>query len=227
MTPEQLTGRDTGHIVDAGRPGFQVHAGSRGALLALCQAARDAGFDPFAVSSFRSFERQLAIWNDKFRGRRPVLDAAGHPIDILSLDEEARVRAILLWSALPGASRHHWGTDVDLIDRNAVPPGYQVRLTGDEFDRGGPFEAFHDWLVRHAPEFGFFKPYRGVLSGVAPEPWHWSHAGIAEPARRQLTPDLLLQALRDAPILGRRALVQGVEELHARYVRDIDLPMLA
>jgi len=227
MTPEQLTGRETGHIVDAGQPGCQVHAGSRAVLLAMCQAARGAGFDPFAVSSFRSFDRQLTIWNDKFSGLRPVLDASGQPLDVLALDEDARVRAILLWSALPGASRHHWGTDVDLIDRNSVPPGYRVQLTAAEFDRGGPFEAFHEWLVRHAPEYGFFKPYRGVLSGVAAEPWHWSHAAVAEPARQQLTPDLLLQVLRDAPILGRQTLVQRVGALHARYVRDIDLPHLA
>lgn len=227
MTPEQLTGRDSGHIVDAGQSHGQVHAGSRVALLALCEAARDAGFDPYVVSSFRSFERQLTLWNDKFSGRRPVLDAAGQPIDVLELDEDARVRAILLWSALPGASRHHWGTDVDLIDRNAVPPEYRVQLVGAEFGPGGPFEAFHDWLLGHAREFGFFKPYRGILSGVAPEPWHWSHAMIAEPAREELTPELLLNVLRDAPILGGPVLVRRIAELHARYVRDIDLPVLA
>jgi len=227
MTPEQLTGRDAGHIVDVTDPPCQVHAGSRGALLDLCRAARAAGFDPVVASSFRSFERQLTIWNEKFSGRRAVLDAAGRPLDIAPLDDAARIRAILLWSALPGASRHHWGTDVDLIDRASMPPGYRVQLVGAEFERGGPFEAFHDWLLRHAACFGFFKPYRGILSGVAPEPWHWSHAEIAEPARQRLTPELLLQALESAPILGKEALAARIGELHATYVRDIDRPALA
>ena len=38
--------------------------------------------------------------------------------------------AILLWSALPGASRHHWGTDFDVFDRAAVPPDYRAAVDG-------------------------------------------------------------------------------------------------
>ena len=227
MTPEQLTGRDAGHIVDLDDPPCRVHAETRAALTAMCRGARAAGFEPAVVSGFRSFERQLTIWNEKFSGRRTVLDAAGRPLDVGLLDDAARVRAILLWSALPGSSRHHWGTDVDLIDRAAVPSGYRVQLVGEEFASGGPFEAFHDWLLRHASGYGFFKPYRGILSGVAPEPWHWSHAPVAEPARQQLTPELLLQTLEGAPILGKQALAASIAELHAVYVRDIDGPVLA
>ncbi len=42
---------------------------------------------------------------------------------LASSAEAERVAAILVWSALPGASRHHWGTDCDVIDAAALPPG--------------------------------------------------------------------------------------------------------
>ena len=70
-------------------------------------------------SSFRDFARQLQIWNGKFSGERPMFDAGGRPARRGALSPRERIDAILLWSALPGASRHHWGTDLDLIDRNA------------------------------------------------------------------------------------------------------------
>ena len=39
------------------------------------------------------------------------------------LAPDALIETILLWSALPGGSRHHWGTDVDVFDAAAVAPG--------------------------------------------------------------------------------------------------------
>ena len=119
------------------------------------------------MSSFRDFDRQLQIWNAKFSGARALLDAAGRPLDATALSPAARIDAILLWSALPGASRHHWGTDVDLIDRAATPAGYRVQLTPAEFAAGGPFARLHDWLEAHAARFGFFRPFRGDAFGRA------------------------------------------------------------
>ena len=135
-----------------------------------------------------------------------------------------RVDAILLWSALPGASRHHWGTDVDLIDARAIEPGYRVRLTRDEFAAGGPFARLAAWLDQHAPRFGFFRPYRGVRSGVQPEPWHFSFAPTAEKARRQLTAGVLREAIASAPLLGKELILPRIEELHARYVASVEIP---
>ena len=82
-----------------------------------------AGFDLAPVSSFRDFERQRAIWNAKFRGERPALDRRGRAVNMNKLDDGARVETILCWSALPGASRHHWGSDVDVADGHAIARG--------------------------------------------------------------------------------------------------------
>jgi LAS superfamily LD-carboxypeptidase LdcB len=224
LNAQELTGQARTHIVDLPEPPCLLHAHVLAAFLGLRRAAAADGLDLAAQSSFRDFQRQLAIWNGKFSGTRPMYDAAGSILETAALTPAARVDAILLWSALPGASRHHWGTDIDLIDRNATAPGYQVQLTRAEFSAGGPFAALEVWLKANAPRFGFFRPYRGVRSGVQPEPWHFSFAPVAEKARRDLTLEILRAAIETAPLLGKEVVLARLEELHQRYVDRIDPP---
>jgi LAS superfamily LD-carboxypeptidase LdcB len=224
VTPAELTGRGRGHLEELADPPCVLHAQASTPFLRLRGAAAQAGFDLAAQSSYRDFDRQLKIWNAKFNGQAPVNDASGRPVDALALPPAERIDAILCWSALPGASRHHWGTDLDLIDRAAVPPGYRVQLVAEEYAPAGPFGALAAWLETNAARYGFFRPYRGVLSGVQPEPWHFSFAPLAEPARRELTPAGLRDALRDAPLAGRDSVLSRLEELHERYVARIDWP---
>jgi LAS superfamily LD-carboxypeptidase LdcB len=224
VSPGELTGQDRTHIADVPDPACALHKYVIAAFLNLRRAAMADGFDLVAQSSFRDFSRQLAIWNGKFSGERPLYDAAGQAIDVNVLAPAERIEAILLWSALPGASRHHWGTDVDLIDRQATASGYRVALTQQEFAPGGPFWALSGWLAENAAKFGFFRPFRGILSGVQPEPWHFSFAPIAENARRTLTPGVLHEALAAAPLLGKPVVLARLDELHARYIRAIDWP---
>jgi LAS superfamily LD-carboxypeptidase LdcB len=220
----ELTGQVRTHIVELPEPQCALHAYVAAPLMNMRRAALADGFDPVPLSSFRDFSRQLNIWNGKFSGERRMLDAAGQPIDVSPLSPAGRIEAILLWSALPGASRHHWGTDVDLIDRRATPPEYRPQLTPQEFAPGGPYAPLAQWLEANAPRFGFFRPFRGVLSSVQPEPWHFSFAPVAENARRALTPAVIRKALAAAPLLGKIEVLARLDELHARYVAAIDWP---
>jgi len=220
----ELTGQLRTHIVAIPDPDSALHRHAAGPFLNLRRAALADGFDPVPVSSFRDFGRQLAIWNGKFNGERPMLDAAGQGIDARALSPPERIAAILQWSALPGASRHHWGTDIDLVDRNATAPQYRPQLRGEEFAPPGPYAPLAKWLDANATRFGFFRPYRGVSSGVRPEPWHFSFAPIAENARRSLTPGILKAALVDAPLMGKTHVLARLDELHARFVASIDWP---
>jgi LAS superfamily LD-carboxypeptidase LdcB len=220
----ELTGRVRSHLTDVSDPQCVLHTHVVAPFLALRRAALADGFDVVPQSSFRDFERQLAIWNGKFSGERPLYGASGELLDAAQLTAARRVEAILLWSALPGASRHHWGTDVDLIDRRATAADYRVQLSAQEFAPGGPYAALGEWLRVHAARFGFFRPFRGIVSGVAPEPWHFSFAPVAENARRALTLVVLRKAIAAAPLLGKEAVLGRLEELHARYVATIDWP---
>lgn len=224
MNAQELTGQARSHIVELPEPPCLLHAEAQGAFLAMRRAAAADGLDLAAQSSFRDFGRQLAIWNGKFSGSRPMHDAAGQPLDAAALDPATRIDAILMWSALPGASRHHWGTDIDLIDRNAIAAGYQVQLTPLEFGSEGPFADLTRWLETHAARFGFFRPYQGVRSGVQAEPWHWSFAPVSEPARRHLTATILRAAIENAPLLGKDLVLERLDEVHLRYVERIDMP---
>jgi LAS superfamily LD-carboxypeptidase LdcB len=220
----ELTGQIRSHIADVAAPTCALHLQVVAPFSNLRRAALADGFDLVPLSSFRDFSRQLTIWNGKFSGARPMQDAAGRPIDVSQLSPGGRVEAILLWSALPGASRHHWGTDVDLIDAGATPADYRVQLTPQEFAPGGPFAALEAWLEMNAARFGFFRPFRGIRSGVQPEPWHFSFAPVAENARRALTPGILRQAIEAAPLLGKEEVLELLDGLHARYVATIDWP---
>lgn len=176
----------------------QLHPEAAAAFARLQKQATAAGFDLRPVSCFRSFERQLSIWNTKARGERPVLDSAGRALVRAAHSDWEWVQAILRWSALPGASRHHWGTDLDVYDAAAVADDFQVQLTPAEVDLDGPFAALHDWLdtqIKGQQAQGFFRPYAKDTGGVAPERWHLSYAPVARLCEGVLSEEALHQQL--------------------------------
>ncbi len=201
-----------------------LHAAAVRPFLAMREAAALAGFDLVPVSSFRDFGRQRAIWNAKFRGERPALDRAGRPLDILALDAGARVETILWWSALPGASRHHWGSDVDVADGKAMVSGYAPKLEVDEYRRGGPFAALSAWLGANMRRFGFYRPYTRRGRGVQPEPWHLSYAPVAKPALAKMTVRLLAGAIRGSDVEGEAEILARLPAIRERYLLDVDAP---
>jgi LAS superfamily LD-carboxypeptidase LdcB len=220
----QLTGRDRGHLVELAEPRCALHRAAVRPFLAMRQAASHAGFDLVPVSSFRDFSRQRAIWNAKFRGERPARDRNGWIVDMAALSAGDRVDTILLWSALPGASRHHWGTDIDVADGRVMAAGYAPQLEIAEYRRGGPFAGLSAWLGVHMRRFGFYRPYTRRGRGVQPEPWHLSYAPVAQLALRRMSSSLLARAITDAGIEGEaeiRARLPGIRE---RYVLDVDAP---
>lgn len=158
-----------------------IHRDAIQAFLDLQSAAAVAGFDLQIVSGFRDFERQMKIWRDKAEGRRVVLDDNSQPLDLARLSDAEKALAIMRWSALPGCSRHHWGSDFDVYDAAAVAADYQVQLVPDEVEAGGVFAPLHDWLdafIQNNPHT-FFRPYAEDRGGIAPERWHLSYLPVA------------------------------------------------
>jgi LAS superfamily LD-carboxypeptidase LdcB len=224
MNSLEITGRARTHLTEPPGAHCLMHRDAAAAFLAMRDAAAQAGIDLEAASAFRDFERQRQLWNAKFRGDRPLLDAAGRPVDAMSLDEPQRIETILLWSALPGASRHHWGTDLDVIDRAAVSPGYEVQLSRDEYVPGAIFGRLNHWLDANMRSFGFFRPYASGKGGVRPEPWHISFAPVARPALAALDLPVLAEALQGQEVLGINWIMAKLREIHLLYVRTIDPP---
>jgi LAS superfamily LD-carboxypeptidase LdcB len=224
LDSEQLTGRARGHVRELKDLNCTLHPEAARAFLALREAAAGDGLDLAAASSFRDFDRQLAIWNDKYLGRRPLIDPNSATLDPAVMTAPEIVRAILHWSALPGASRHHWGTEIDVIDRAALSGGRQPQLLPAEYSADGVFARLDRWLSKHAEGFGFFRPYDRDRGGVQPEPWHLSFAPISGAALSALTVEVLRQALEGVDLAGAEAVGPQLEAIHARYVRAVAPP---
>lgn len=224
LNPLELTGRAATHVREALAPGVRLHAGAIDSVHALREAAARAGHDLAIVSSFRDFARQSAIWNRKFRGEQALYDRTGRALDVSAMSGPERVRAILIWSALPGASRHHWGTDFDVYDRSAVPPGYRPELTVAEYTAAGPFARLDEWLAANLGNQGFFRPYRTDRGGVSPEPWHLSYAPLSGPALRALTLDVLTETIEGSDLEGRQHVLAQLPEIYDKYVVSVDEP---
>lgn len=226
FTAEMLTGRSREHIVDLPQPRCSLHRDVVAPFLAMRASAFADGIDLVPASSYRDFDRQLAIWNGKCSGERELLSVEGRSLDARALDADALVDAILVWSALPGASRHHWGTDFDVFGAAAMPTGYRVQLVPGEYAPGGVFERLGAWLDANAGRHGFFRPYAVYRGGSRPEPWHLSHVAVAGAALRQFSMQMLVQALESAPLAAKDAVRRRLPDLFTRYVRNVDPPML-
>lgn len=216
-TQQQLLGTGEFHLTSVSERHQLSHETKR-AFLALQSAAHEAGFDLQLVSSFRSFDRQLAIWNNKFLGKRPVVDIHNRRVDLSTLTDTQKVHAIMLFSALPGASRHHWGTDFDYYDANEIRLD-QIDLSADEYeDEDSPCYGLKCWLDENAESFGFFFPYATYQGGIAAEPWHLSFKAESERLLSEFTPELLNLWLTPQSIEGRQAILDALPELFERYV---------
>ena len=220
----ELTGRARSHVVQREDLGAAVHRDVIEPLLALKAAAADSGIDLQIVSGFRDFDAQLRIWNMKYRGERPLYDQAGNVREHASLDVQQLLEGILCWSALPGASRHHWGSDIDVIDRAAMPANYRFRLLPEEFEPGAVFYRLRVWLNENMARYGFFRPYDEYRGGVYPEPWHLSHAGISTAALQLLTADLIAATVRASEVLGKEQVLAQLPEIYRKYVVNISSP---
>ena len=187
-------------------------------------AARQAGIDLVPRSSFRDFQTQLAIWNRKWTGQRPLYDRRGALLDRARLSDNEAVDAILSWSAIPGGSRHHWGSDVDVIDAAAVPPGYTVELVPGEYASKGIFARLSQWLDANMRRFGFFQPYRTDRGGVSPEPWHLSYAPVSQEALESLSLSTLRRVLEASSIEGKAHVLARLPEIYTRFLLAVDAP---
>jgi LAS superfamily LD-carboxypeptidase LdcB len=221
VSADELTGQTDGHLVPVPSQLGLMHAQALPAYCELRLRAQQAGFQLSVVSGFRSFQQQLQIWNNKFTGLRPILDHASRPIDPAILSEEEKVFAILHWSMLPGASRHHWGTELDVCDYSALPQDYQLQLIPEEYDSGGYLADFSSWLDEALGGSGFYRPYRQDQGGVAREPWHLSYKPVADINQSSYDLALLEKTIGAADIQGKAAILDNIEQIYKQYIINI------
>ncbi len=119
--------------------------------------ARKDGINLIIISATRSWSYQNDIWNRKW--------------DSFIGEEEDRAKRILQYTSMPGTSRHHWGTDLDLnfLDNSYFENGQGLRI--------------YQWLVQNAHKYSFYQPYTLYDdyrdTGYREEKWHWSYYPLA------------------------------------------------
>ncbi len=126
----------------------------------MAAAAQKEGITLRVISGGRNFNMQKSIWERKWNARRPNFKS----------DKETALD-ILKYSSMPGTSRHHWGTDLDI---NSLEPSYFA---------SGKGKKEYDWLQKNAANFGFCQTYDNKTvsgrTGYSEEKWHYSYMPIS------------------------------------------------
>lgn len=221
MNQKILLGLDDNAVIHADLFNALLHQDVIQPLEKLYLAATNAGFELAVASGYRNFSRQLLIWNQKALGLRPILSIDGSILDVSQLSDDKKMFAILRWSALPGASRHHWGTDMDVYDKSRIDSSYQLQLTLAETQGNGPFAEFHDWLsqVLQKSHSVFFRPYAMDRAGVAPEPWHLSYRPLAERYYEHYSIDILREQIELTDIQLKKSILENLDEIYERFIK--------
>jgi LAS superfamily LD-carboxypeptidase LdcB len=217
ITQAHTLGKDESLLIEC-QNGFRLLPEVCEAFKRMQIAAAQDDVDIQIVSSHRNFERQLQIWQNKWSGKATLLDANENKLDATTLSDIQKIQAILTWSALPGASRHHWGTDLDVYDKKSVEQHqHDFQLVCSEYDNG-PCTQLNNWLNQHATQFGFSRPYAEYKGGIAREPWHLSFESSADKMLSLMNEQVLLANLIKSDILGLHSIIANMPDIYQRFV---------
>ncbi|MDN6281174.1 MAG: M15 family metallopeptidase [Psychroflexus halocasei] len=163
---KQLAGLSFSHLTSTKTLEKQTYL----AFLKMKNAALKDQINIQIVSGFRSFERQKAIFERKFRNNKKE-----------GLNTEDNFNKIITYSTIPGTSRHHWGTDMDIIDANQPQPKGSL-LNPDNYHGIGNYCTLKEWMEANANRFGFYLVYTQNYhrKGFNYEPWHYSYKPISQ-----------------------------------------------
>lgn len=169
-----------------------LHKEAYAAFLKMHTAAKEDGINLRILSATRNFNVQKSIWESKWNGSRKLSDGTS-AAEIA--DTNARALKILEYSSMPGTSRHHWGTDIDLNNLN------------NPYFEKEPGSKVYQWLTANAARFGYCQTYtpKGANrpDGYNEEKWHWSYLPVAKEysaSARQLLKDEDIQGFAGAGV---------------------------
>lgn len=214
FTVEELMGQAA---IDLYGEGIDLRKEAYECFVKMKKAAYQDGIDIKVVSSYRSYERQRAIFERKYI--RYTDDQGLEPLEAID--------KIIEYSTIPGTSRHHWGTDVDLID--ASKPTEGDVLVAEKFGPGGPFEDFKRWMDENSEEYGFYLVYTDnpKRRGFKYEPWHYSYAPLSIPMLAEMRMINLIRIMEKEDFYGSEYLTRGfLRSYIADHMLDINPDLL-
>jgi LAS superfamily LD-carboxypeptidase LdcB len=190
ITPSKdyLTGRKNPYINYT----KSMHVKAYDAYLDMHKCALKQGINIQIVSGYRSFERQLKIWNYKYKAYKSY-----------NLTELEIIEKVATYSAIPGTSRHHWGTEIDIVDSAANKPVRGFLIT-ENYEENGTYHKMHLWLEENAHLFGFYMVYTKDenRTGFRHEPWHFSYQPVSSYYLKCFSKLNLLESIKSENIFG-------------------------
>tara|TARA_B100000123_G_scaffold127537_1_gene94049 strand:+ start:476 stop:1135 length:660 start_codon:yes stop_codon:yes gene_type:complete len=167
VNTEILTGMDNSKIVG---DTIQLERETYNAFIKMKDAAEKDGIKIKIVSGFRDFYRQQTIWNNKYKKFT----------EEFLLDGPSAIQEIIRFSTIPGTSRHHWGTEIDVIDENFK--NEKNLLIAKKYEEGGIFNSLKKWMDKNSEKFGFYIVYddNDKRPGFEYEPWHYTYKPVSD-----------------------------------------------
>ncbi|OUS03421.1 D-alanyl-D-alanine carboxypeptidase [Flavobacteriales bacterium 33_180_T64] len=161
-------------LIGKGKPelfgtGYKLRKEAYNAFLKLSAEAIKSDIRIQVVSSYRSYNHQNSIWERKYKQNIGK-----------GLPPKENIKKIIEYSTIPGTSRHHWGTDIDIIDASVEKPSNV--LNPNHFENNGCFSKLKKWMDIHANDFGFYLVYtqKEHRKGFKYEPWHYSYKPLSK-----------------------------------------------
>ncbi len=176
-------------------------------------AAKKDGVDLKIASAHRGYDRQKLIWNTKFKKFTTEFN----------LKPNQAVYEIIRFSTIPGTSRHHWGTEIDIIDNNY--PDEEDVLISKKFEKDGIFFKVKNWLNINSEKFGFYITYNNdpKRKGFEHEPWHYSYAPISKKMLSLFLKSDLKKFIKKEEIKGSEYFTDDfIEKYKKEYILDIN-----
>ena len=208
-TVNQLLGKEEKHLTGTT---LKLHPDAQDAFEKMAASAKKEGIFIKIVSGYRSYRRQQQIWDAKFK--RFTNDG---------LSPQQALRKIITYSTIPGTSRHHWGTDIDIIDGKPKQP--KSLLLTKNFENNGVFCKLKEWMDKNAETFGFYLVYTDNTdrTGFFYEPWHYSYAPISIPLLGQYKKIDLYNLIENSSIAGKQYVTkQFIEQYKNQNILDIN-----
>tara|TARA_E500000178_G_scaffold236406_1_gene232820 strand:+ start:722 stop:1405 length:684 start_codon:yes stop_codon:yes gene_type:complete len=172
INTEILIGMDNSRIVS---DTILLEKETYSAFIKMKDAAEKDGIVIKLVSGFRDFYRQQMIWNNKYKKFT----------NEFSLDGPTAIKEIIRFSTIPGTSRHHWGTEIDIIDKNFE--NEKDLLISKKYEEGGIFNSLKKWMDKNSKRFGFYIVYDDDSNrpGFEYEPWHYTYKPVSDLYQRE------------------------------------------
>ncbi|KAA1243223.1 M15 family metallopeptidase [Aquimarina sp. RZ0] len=196
--------------------GYKLRKKAHQAFLKMKSAALKQDIKIKVVSSYRDYEHQNRIWERKYER---YTESGLSPIKA--------IRKIIEYSTIPGTSRHHWGTDLDIVDGSVKQP--RNVLLEKHFHNGGAFTRFKTWMDHNASDFGFYLVYTNKKGrkGFKYEPWHYSYAPSSIPMLKEFKKLDIKTELQKTVLMGSSSFTsEFIQQYMNRNVLDINPKLL-